>query len=100
ADSADVADVDAVPVREVASRDVVTVGPDDPVLAVLRRILEEGVEHVPVAGPDGRLAGICTRTDVLRARRRQFDLEQPQPGWRLGKRAIPGRGRGEGSGLP
>jgi CBS domain-containing membrane protein len=75
-------------VRDAASRDVVTVRPDDAVLTALQRILEEGIEHVPVTGPDGRLAGICTRTDVLRARRRQFDLEQPQPGWRLGKKAL------------
>ncbi len=81
-------DGDAAPVRDAASRDVVTVRPDDAVLTALQRILEEGIEHVPVTGPDGRLAGICTRTDVLRARRRQFDLEQPQPGWRLGKKAV------------
>jgi len=82
------ADGDAIPVRDVASRDVVTVRPDDPVLVALHRMLEEGIEHVPVTGPDGRLAGICTRTDVLRARRRQFDLEQLQPGWRLGRKAL------------
>jgi CBS domain-containing protein len=57
------------------------------VIMALRRILEEGVEHVPVTSPDGTLLGICTRTDVLRARRRQFELEQPQPGWRLGKKS-------------
>jgi CBS-domain-containing membrane protein len=79
---------DAAPIAAVASRDVVTVRPDDPVLAALRRMLEEGVEHVPVTQPDGKLLGICTRTDVLRARRRQLESEQPQRGW-----GLPGRPR-------
>jgi CIC family chloride channel protein len=72
---------DARPVLEVASRDVVTVSPDDTVFVALRRIVEEGVEHLPVVAA-GRLVGICTRTDVLRARHRQLDLEVRQPGWR------------------
>ena len=72
---------DARPVLEVASRDLVTVSPDDSVFVALRRIVEEGVEHLPVI-EGGRLAGICTRTDVLRARHRQLDLEVRQPGWR------------------
>lgn len=72
---------DSEPVGAVASRDVVTVRPEDPVLLALRRMVEEGVEHVPVTAPDGRLTGICTRTDVLRARRRQFELEKVQVGW-------------------
>jgi H+/Cl- antiporter ClcA/CBS domain-containing protein len=79
---------DTASIAAVASRDVVTVRPDDPVLAALRRMLEEGVEHVPVTQPDGKLLGICTRTDVLRARRRQLESEQPQRGW-----GLPGRSR-------
>jgi chloride channel protein, CIC family len=78
---------EAEPVAGVASRDVVTVSPDDTVFSALHRILEEGVEHLPVV-EEGRLVGICTRTDVLRARRIQLELERPQPGWRL-----PGRSR-------
>lgn len=67
-------------VVEVAQPDVVTVGPDDSVLEALRRLLSEGVEHLPVVD-EGRLVGICTRTDVLRARGRHLALEQSQPGW-------------------
>ncbi|HEX8003154.1 MAG TPA: chloride channel protein [Mycobacteriales bacterium] len=59
-----------------APRQVVTVRPDDPAQAVLRVMLDEQVEHVPVTAPDGRLVGICTRTDLLKVRRRQFDLER------------------------
>ena len=47
----------------------------------MQRILEEEVEHLPVLVGD-RLVGICTRTDILRARRRQFEHERAQKGWR------------------
>ena len=41
--------------------------------------------------PDGLLVGLCTRTDVFKARRRQWDLEVRQPGWRpqLKREAAP-----------
>jgi CIC family chloride channel protein len=73
---------DAEPVTAVASQDVVCVAPEDTVFRALQRMLEEEVEHLPVVAA-GRLAGICTRTDVLRARRRQLESERREPGWRL-----------------
>jgi CBS domain-containing protein len=69
-------------VGDLAGADVVTVAPSDSVLVALHRMLEESVEHVPVVGDDGRLLGICTRTDVLGARRSQLEHERSQPGWR------------------
>jgi CBS domain-containing protein len=45
-------------------------------------MLEEEVEHIPVIA-GGKLVGICTRTDVLRARRRQLESERREPGWKL-----------------
>lgn len=69
------------PIEELASKDVVTVEPSDPLLLALRRILDEDIEHLPVV-QEGRLVGICTRTDILRARRRQFEHERLQDGWR------------------
>jgi H+/Cl- antiporter ClcA len=70
------------PVAAVASRDLVTVDPEDTVLAALERMLQEEVDHLPVVGEGGRLLGICTRTDVFKARRRQWEHEKRQPGWR------------------
>jgi CBS domain-containing protein len=70
---------DGGPVTDVASRDVVTVGPDDPVLTVLERMADEQVDHIPVLDGD-RLVGVCTRTDVLRVRSRGLEHERPQPG--------------------
>jgi H+/Cl- antiporter ClcA len=72
---------DDAPVKEIASSDVVTVGPDDTLLTVLERITEEGVDHLPVVEHD-RLIGMCTRTDLLHARGRYLEHERPQPGWR------------------
>jgi CIC family chloride channel protein len=72
---------DDAPVKEVAHNDVVTVEPGDPLLTVLERITEDGVDHVPVVDDD-RLVGICTRTDILRARSRYLEHERPQAGWR------------------
>ena len=71
---------DASPIGEVASRDVVSVGSADSVIVALERMLEEEVEHLPVIDDD-RLVGICTRTDVMRARQTQFAHEQTEPGW-------------------
>ena len=79
---------DGEPVTAVASRDVVAVKPDDMLFHALRLLLEEEVDHLPViaaaldAEKAGRLVGICTRTDVLRARRSQLDSERREPGWR------------------
>jgi CIC family chloride channel protein len=77
---------DAEPVTAVASRDVVSVAPGDTVFRALQLMLEEEVEHLPVL-VSGKLTGICTRTDVLRARRRQLESERREPGWRFLARA-------------
>ncbi len=71
---------DDSPVRDAAAADVVFVAPDETAHDALERMLQEQVEHLPVID-DGRLVGICTRTDVMRSRRTQFAQEQPQPGW-------------------
>jgi CIC family chloride channel protein len=69
------------PVGTVASVDVVTVTPDDSMLTVLERMIDEGVDHIPVVS-GGTLVGLCTRTDVLRARGRHLEHERFQAGWK------------------
>jgi H+/Cl- antiporter ClcA len=72
---------DDTPVGSVSTDDVISVTSSDPVVDALERMLEEQIEHLPVI--DGwRLVGICTRTDVMRARRPQFAGERAEPGWR------------------
>ncbi|NLV55887.1 MAG: CBS domain-containing protein [Acidimicrobiales bacterium] len=70
---------DTDPLVDVASLDVVTITPDASTQRVLRVMLDESVEHVPVVDGDV-LVGICTRTDLLKVRRRAFELDRPQPG--------------------
>ncbi len=85
ADLLRIGDADADPLLDHASREVVAVPPDDLAFVALERILEEGVDHIPVLDGD-RLAGICTRTDILRARERQLEYERAEPGWRRHRR--------------
>ncbi|HEX2118170.1 MAG TPA: CBS domain-containing protein [Acidimicrobiales bacterium] len=66
---------DGEPLLDHCSRDVVTVRTTDRAHAVLRVIVDEDVEHVPVV-EDGVLVGICTRTDLLKVRRAQLELER------------------------
>ncbi len=72
---------DHAPALECASTHVVSVAPSDSLVAALGLLLSEGIGHLPVV-EDGRLVGMCTRTDILRARQRRFDEEARQPGWR------------------
>lgn len=69
------------PLLDHATSDVTTVRSDDSAQAVLRVMVDEHVEHVPVVD-DGQLVGICTRTDLLKVRRTQLGHEQAQPGLR------------------
>jgi chloride channel protein, CIC family len=86
------------PVLTVASSETVEVAPDDTLLEALHRLLEEGVTHLPVT--DGtKLVGICTRTDILQARLRQFEREHLQQGWSLPLH-LPRHGRHPSSAEP
>jgi CIC family chloride channel protein len=60
---------------EILSGPVAHVGPADTVLAALEQMLEAEVDHLPVVDRH-RLVGVCTRTDVLRARRDALALER------------------------
>ena len=70
----------------VASLDVVSVAPNDTLLTALERIIDEEVEHLPVLDEESRIVGMCTRTDILRARGRHLSADQLQPGWQIGRR--------------
>jgi CBS-domain-containing membrane protein len=60
----------------------VTVTANDVAMTALQYMLQESIEHVPVINADDRLIGICTRTDLMRIREHQFDMERHQAGWR------------------
>jgi CBS domain-containing protein len=66
---------------DVARRDVVTVTSSTPLVEALELMMEEGIDHLPVVDDDGRLVGICTRADIVRARAEQIALDRRQHGW-------------------
>lgn len=71
-------------VMSAASTDLVTVRPDQTLLSALEQMLAEEIGHLPVT-EDKRLVGLVSRTDLLRARSAQLELEELQPGWPEGK---------------
>ncbi len=55
-----------MPVREVASRDLVTVGQDEDLSEALKRMASNQLRRIPVVDEDDRLVGIITQADVAR----------------------------------
>ena len=65
---------------DVVRADVVVGRPDETLRTAVERMLEEGVEHLPVIDDHRRLVGVCTRTDILMSQQRTDDRRQT--GWR------------------
>jgi CBS domain-containing protein len=59
-------DPSGMPVREVASRDLVTVSQDEDLSEALKRMVSYQVRRIPVVDEDDRLVGIVTQADVAR----------------------------------
>jgi CBS domain-containing protein len=55
-----------MPVREVASRELVTVGQDEDLSEALKRMASHQIRRIPVVDEDDRLVGIVTQADVAR----------------------------------
>ena len=63
------------PLKEVMTQSVLVAHEDDSLLSVLETMTNHGVGRLPVVTKDsGKLVGIITRTDVLRAYERAVDL--------------------------
>ena len=58
-------DRDAMQVRDVMTREVITLPPDAPVMDALRIMSSHDIGRIPVV-QDGRVLGIVTRTDILK----------------------------------
>ena len=59
-------DPQSVPVREVASTDLVTIDPQQDLDEALRLMASHQVRRLPVVGEDGRLVGVLAQADVAR----------------------------------
>lgn len=62
-------------VGEVMTHFVLTVRPEDPVTLAISRMLDASIHRVVVVGEGGKLAGILSSTDVLRAIERGDRIE-------------------------
>lgn len=81
------------PAVDVASQDVVTVAPEASVAQAMELLIDESVEHLPVVNGDGVVIGMCTRTDILRARALQRTEEERQGAGLLSSLIPSGRRR-------
>ena len=59
-------DPQSTPVREVASKDLVTVDPRQDLDEALRLMAQHQVRRLPVVEEDGRLVGVVAQADVAR----------------------------------
>jgi CBS domain-containing protein len=59
-------DPQAVPVREVASTDLVTINPEEDLDEALRLMASYQIRRLPVVERDGRLVGVLAQADVAR----------------------------------
>jgi CBS domain-containing protein len=67
-------DVKPLRARDIMERDLITVGPETPILDVHRLFVEEEIHGAPVLDDDGYLCGVVSALDLLRAIR---DAREP-----------------------
>jgi CBS domain-containing protein len=53
--------------RDVMQRDVISVSPEEPLVDVQRLFVEEEINGAPVVDQDGRVVGLISSADLLRA---------------------------------
>ena len=64
-------------VAEIMNPDSITTTPESTISAAVRSMLENRINCLPVIGPDGRVAGILTTTDLLKTYEKlQAKIEQ------------------------
>ena len=63
------------PIRDVMTTDVQTCSGDDTAIALLGRMTRGRFRHLPVLGPDGRMSGILSIGDIVKARLEEMERE-------------------------
>ena len=67
-----------MPVRDVMTKDVVTVGPDIPLNEAIVKMVQRGIHRLPVVDKSS-LVGILTRGDIIRGLARDESSKKPEP---------------------
>lgn len=65
--------------RDLMQREVITVGPGTPLLEVHRLFLEEEITGAPVVEDDGRVVGVVSSSDLLRAVEEEYEAPRSDP---------------------
>ncbi len=60
------------------NRGVITAGPDESLVQLESRLIQHAIGRLPVIGTDGRLLGIVTRSDLIRARHERIAPDSAQ----------------------
>jgi CBS domain-containing protein len=79
-------DPNGMPVREIFSREVITVGPDDDLSSALELMAEHQVRRLPVVDEDNRLVGIVSQADVA------LEAKEKEVGQMVGEISKPPEG--------
>ncbi|HXW42429.1 MAG TPA: CBS domain-containing protein [Xanthobacteraceae bacterium] len=66
-------------VKDVMTRNVISIGADEPVVKAARLMLQNRISGLPVVDKDGELVGIVTEGDFLR--RGELGTERRRPKW-------------------
>jgi CBS domain-containing protein len=61
--------------------DDVIVHLDEVAVEAVRRMLDEGVERFSVVNDENVVVGVCSLSDIVKARASRFDHETVQRGW-------------------
>ena len=59
-------------IKEIMTADVQVVRPDESIAEVARRFAEHGIHGAPVVDGEGRLMGIVTESDIIRATKTKY----------------------------
>ena len=70
--------LDRLLVRDVMSRDVIVIGPEAPIQAAARLMVDNKIGGLPVVD-HGRVVGMITETDIFRVFCSLFAAEAPEP---------------------
>jgi CBS domain-containing protein len=82
-------DPKGMPVRDVASKDIVTIGPDDNLSDALKLMASAQVRRIPVVDENNRLVGVLAQADIaLEAKEKDVgelveEISRPQTGPRV-----------------
>jgi CBS domain-containing protein len=65
----------AIPIRDVMTKNLITAVPQDELRAVANTMTEKRIRHLPIVNAQGKLIGIISIGDVVKAERNHFQGE-------------------------